>query len=439
MVKLSVPTCPTFLSPLRFNPEWLDAVFSAASKVWVGFSGGVDSHVLLHALVDQASDQQKLKLAALHVHHGLSANADDWLLHCESVCMALEVTYVAKRVTLEAQASIEDAARNARYQAFQNVVGEDDVVLLAHHAGDQMETVLFRLLRGSGGKGLSGIPIERRLGVSNTRIIRPLLSVPKNAIEDYAQRHQLVWIQDESNLDERFTRNFLRQRVIPILQERFPKMEQSIVSSSQRIATDYAMLSQFAEQQLVAWCNAFGGLDLSYLISKSTDERLFWWRYFLLGKGVSLPQAQLDNVDAMFFSHEDKQPAFIFPFGRLMRHQNVVYLLPEEEEVTVSPLLSGVPLLRPFDEVCVIGSDDCVLKARPNGESLRMPSGNTRKLKKWLNDHSIPSWWRDHLPYLYHGDRLVAVGDLWRHPDYVHLTVRWKRNPRLPFPMVEHD
>jgi tRNA(Ile)-lysidine synthase len=422
------------LHPLRFNSEWVAQLFAQADKVWVGFSGGVDSHVLLHALATQLSLLQKQKLVVLHVHHGLSVNADHWLKHCELICDHLGVSFVAERVQLKPQASLEDAARNARYEAFQKHMRGRDVILLAHHAGDQVETVLFRLLRGTGGKGLLGIPQARGIGEEDARLIRPLLVISKEDIEDYAQQHQLSWIDDESNGDERFARNFLRHRVVPMLKQRFPKMEQNIASSARRIATDYAMLAQFAQQQLDAWCNEFGGLDLSYIMVKSTDERLFWWRHFLATKNVSLPHAQLESIDRMFASTADKRPEFVFSNGRIMRHQNIIYLLPPDQAVKLSALVSGERLSRPFDSICIIGSDDCELQARPQSESLIMPNGRTRKLKKWLNDQAIPNWWRDHLPYIYQGNTLVAIGNLWFHPDYSHIKVDWQVSKDLPLP-----
>ncbi|WP_417561394.1 tRNA lysidine(34) synthetase TilS [Marinomonas sp.] len=422
----------TSLVPLRFNSDWVESIFSSTEKVWVGFSGGVDSHVLLHALVNQITLAQKQKLFALHVHHGLSANADDWLLHCETICNNLGVTFKAEKVQLESQASIEDAARNARYQAFQANMGEGDVILLAHHAGDQAETLLFRLLRGTGGKGLSGMPNERWLANGKARLIRPLLSVSKQDIEGYAIQYKLDWIHDESNFDERFTRNFLRRRIVPALKERFPRMEQNMVSSADRIATDYAMLSQFAQQQLSVWCNPFGGLELSNILDKPLNERLFWWRHFLQTKNVSLTQSQLESVEVMFSGAEDKQPEFEFANGRIMRHQNSAYLLPPDDVVKFAVLVDDVTIFRSFDCITVKGSGACELRARPLGESLIMSNGKTRKLKKWLNDEAIPSWWRDHLPYIYLGGTLVAIGNLWQHPDYSFLTVKWQPSSKLP-------
>ncbi|MCB5161662.1 tRNA lysidine(34) synthetase TilS [Marinomonas algarum] len=422
----------TSSSSLQFNKQWLDALFSENHPVYLGFSGGIDSHVLLHALVQPLSESQKAALTAIHVHHGLSDHADDWLHHCEQVCQTLGVRFVSQRVTLESQTSIEEAARNARYQAFQDIMAGQGSLLLAHHAGDQAETVLFRLLRGTGGKGLSGIPYQRVLAGSEARLIRPFLGVDKKVLQDYAQQNCLHWVEDESNSDERFTRNFLRRQVMPVLKSRFAHMEQSIGSTAQRLATDYAMLSRFAHQQLDIWCDASGGLPLRCIADKPREERLFWLRHFLSRQHVSFPHAQLESVDGMFFSAKDKQPTFKWLNGRLMRHLDVLYLLPPDLPVVVGELPNNTVLQRSFDEIQVQGTGRCQLIARPQGISLLMPNGHSRKLKKWLNDWQIPSWWRDHLPYICEEGQLVAIGDIWCHPAWPG-KVSWQRKPGLPF------
>ncbi|MBR7887332.1 tRNA lysidine(34) synthetase TilS [Marinomonas sp. A79] len=427
-------------SSLQFNPAWIDALFSPGQQVYLGFSGGVDSHVLLHALVAQLSESQIHQLTAIHVHHGLSESADDWVVHCESVCHSLGIRFIAKRVILQEQASVEEAARNARYQAFQSIMTNDGVLLLAHHRGDQAETVLFRLLRGTGGKGLSGIPEQRVFAGSEARLVRPFLTLDKQVLQDYAQQHHLCWVEDESNEDERFTRNFLRQGVIPVLKTRFPQMEQQISVTAQRIAADYRILAGFANQQLDQWCDEYAGLPLRFVVEKPREERLFWLRYFLLRWDISLPHSQLGSIDGMFLSAEDKQPEFAFSHGRLMRHQHVLYLLPSDQCVVLGGLAEGIALERSFDRVVLISTQtktdqdnqDCELRSRPQGASLVMPNGKTRKLKKWLNDQQIPSWWRDHLPYVFQGDTLIAIGDLWRHPDWQG-ELRWQRSPDLPW------
>lgn len=418
-------------SPLRFDPAWLDWLFSERETVWVGFSGGVDSHVLLHAVVAQLSSSQRKKLAAVHVHHGLSDNADDWLVHCETVCQQLGVRFVAQRVQLEAQASLEDAARNARYQVFERVMSANDVLLLAHHAGDQVETVLFRLLRGTGGKGLSGIPEQRSIGQQDACLLRPFLPLSKSDIEHYAKHHELQWIVDESNVDEHFTRNFIRHSLVPKAQQRFPNMESNIASTAKRIETDYAILSRFAQSQLALWCDEFGGLVLHEIADLPIEERHFWLREFLARSDISVPHAQLKNLDTTFFSAEDKQPEMQLSKHRLLRHQNRLYLLPLDQTVQLGKLEEGRQLTRSFDLVTVHGVSDCELRARPYGVNLILPNGKTRALKKWLNDQGIPSWWREHLPYIYQHNELVAIGDLWTHPDWQG-KVEWEPSKHLP-------
>ncbi|MFT2097084.1 tRNA lysidine(34) synthetase TilS [Marinomonas sp. 2405UD66-6] len=431
MMKQMLPNPIHSSSPLCFNQAWLDCVFSAAETVWVGFSGGVDSHVLLHAVVAQLSCSQRKKLVAVHVHHGLSDNADDWLAHCETVCQQLEVRFVAQRVQLETQASLEDAARNARYQVFESVMSANDVLLLAHHAGDQVETVLFRLLRGTGGKGLSGIPEQRSIGQQEARLLRPFLSLSKVDIEHYAKHHELQWIVDESNVDESFSRNFIRHSLVPKAQQRFPNMESNIVSTAKRVETDYAILSRFAQRQLALWCNEFGGLALHDIADLPTEERQFWLREFLARSDISVPHAQLKNLDATFFSAEDKQPEMQLAKHRLLRHQNRLYLLPLDQTVVLGKLQEGQKLVRAFDLATVHGTTDCELRTRPHGVNLILPNGKTRSLKKWLNDQGIPSWWREHLPYIYQHNELVAIGDLWAHPDWQG-KVEWEPSERLP-------
>lgn len=440
-MKCDLPISPMSASDsLSFCIDWIDRVFSSADTVWVGFSGGVDSHVLLHALCESLNDKQRQKLAAVHVHHGLSEHADEWLTHCQTVCQDLGVRFVAHRVQLQTQASIEDAARNARYEAFQQTLGENDILLLAHHRGDQVETVLFRLLRGTGGKGLSGMPMERKLGAS--QLIRPFIDVSKGDILSYAKQHKLHWIQDESNLDTRFSRNFLRHKILPKLEEHFPHLEQRIVSSSQRIATDYAMLEALSEQQLNNWCNQWNGLVLSFLKNKTRAERLFWLRCFLQTQHISLSHPQLESIERMMMGEQDKQPEFVLPSARIRRHHDVMYVLPADEPVILAPLLEGEWLRRAFDQIRITGlgkSRFCKLLARPQGGELLMDNGQHRKLKKWLNDLSIPNWWRDHLPYIFISDatgekKLVAIGSLWRHPEYADLNIEWQMDTRLPFP-----
>jgi tRNA(Ile)-lysidine synthase len=198
------------VAPWRCAPAW-----------HIAFSGGLDSTVLLHLLATRAKIDKLPPLSAIHVHHGLQAAADAWPAHCQFVCDALGVPLRVIRVQVQQGASLERAARDARYQAFAEVTGAGELLVTGQHRDDQAETLLFRLLRGAGVRGLAAMPAQRPL--ADGYLVRPLLDVSRAELEAYAREHQLTWIEDPSNADPRFSRNYLRHHVFPRLTERWPR------------------------------------------------------------------------------------------------------------------------------------------------------------------------------------------------------------------------
>ncbi|MGB0360867.1 MAG: tRNA lysidine(34) synthetase TilS, partial [Endozoicomonas sp.] len=187
----------------------------------VAFSGGLDSTVLLHLMVILRNQGYIKTLTAIHIHHGLSDFADQWAEHCDVICQQWGIPLMLSKVTLRNKGQgVEQAARDVRYQVFTELVGKDGVLLQGHHRDDLAETILLRLFRGTGVDGIQGIPEQRSLGDGS--LFRPLLSVPKKSVEHYASQHELEYIHDDSNIDERFSRNFLRQTLIPQIEERWP-------------------------------------------------------------------------------------------------------------------------------------------------------------------------------------------------------------------------
>src|SRR5690348_10777764 len=201
--------------------------FLEGRSVAVGLSGGVDSVVLLHAL------SRYLPLRAVHVHHGLSRNADAWTRFCRALCKRLDVPLTVRRVRVRQNGrGLEAAAREARYAVFEKLPVE--AVALAHQLDDQAETVLMNLLRGAGARGASGIPAVRRF--RGKLLVRPLLDVPREAIAGYARHHGLGWIEDESNTLEDLTRNFLRRRIGPLLAERYPRWREALARAARHFS-----------------------------------------------------------------------------------------------------------------------------------------------------------------------------------------------------------
>src|SRR5919106_2975933 len=201
---------------------------SARPRIAVGLSGGIDSVVLLHRL-RKAAAAGRFSLAAIHVHHGLSPNADAWAAFCRRLCKRFGVPLQVKKVKVVKRAEgLEAAARRARYEAFSKI--DADCIALAHNLDDQAETVLMNLLRGTGPRGASGMRRESKF--HGKTLLRPLLDVPREAIVAYAREHRLEWIEDESNMDESLTRNFVRRRLGPLIGTRFPGWKNALARAA---------------------------------------------------------------------------------------------------------------------------------------------------------------------------------------------------------------
>ncbi|HEY6822099.1 MAG TPA: tRNA lysidine(34) synthetase TilS, partial [Burkholderiales bacterium] len=223
---------PSAKRPAASLDSALGALELRRKSIVVGLSGGLDSVVLLHLLKARAA-RQGFALRALHVHHGLSPNAEAWARHCRALCQAWGIPIQVSRVRVSRNGKgREAAAREARYAAFRNAKG--DVLMLAHHLGDQAETILHNLLRGSGVRGAAGMPPAASFG--KKILARPLLDVPRAAILAYARAQGLEWVEDESNTDESLTRNFLRRSVGPLLASRFPRWQEALARAARHFA-----------------------------------------------------------------------------------------------------------------------------------------------------------------------------------------------------------
>ena len=221
-----------------------------AQRWVVAYSGGVDSHVLLHQLVALSVDSNTPPVLAIHINHGLQVDAAQWQQHCESVCDNLSVDCTSIVVNVDGNGGIEQSARDAHYRAFEQYLQAGDVLFQGHHLDDQAETVLMRLLNGSGPKGLGGIPAQRSLG--SAILLRPLLNYSKEDILDYAQQQQLTWVEDTTNDDSRYDRNFLRNEIFPLLAQRWPSVKRNLNRSGLLSAELSGEVAALAQADLVA-------------------------------------------------------------------------------------------------------------------------------------------------------------------------------------------
>jgi len=401
-----------------------------ASRWLVAFSGGIDSTVLLHAL-SCARDQQLAEIIAIHVDHGLHADSRNWEIHCRQFAGQLGVSYISKQVAVDddLRGGPEAAARQARYALLQTLVRHGDCLLSAHHEEDQAETLLLNLLRGSGLAGLAGIGAAQSFG--RGRLLRPLLGVPAAALHDYAKHHELRWIEDPSNADTRFDRNFLRAEILPRLASRWPAVAARLRQSADLASEASALLRELADIDLAA-AGSPERLDLEALRSLSPQRQRNLLRQAISLCGLPPPPATrlYQAVHELLPAREDAQPLVAWPGAELRRYRNHVYVmpamarLPDEQAQVLRPAATldlgpgmGRLVLRPEVEGGIdpeLARAGLRVRYRQGGEQIR-PAGHacTHKQKKLLQQQGIVPWMRSRLPLLYAGEKLVAVADLW--------------------------
>ena len=419
--------------------EFLSGV-AKTRRILIGYSGGLDSHVLLRAAVHCVNtDRPDLELQALHVNHGMQAEARQWERHCQRTCDELGVALKILRTTVSVNPAEgpEASARIARYELFASVMRDGDFLLLAQHADDQAETFLLQALRGSGPDGLASIP--RKRAFANGSLCRPLLGVNRLELEDYARSQGLHWVEDPSNQDSALQRNFLRNEIIPLLRAHWPSLNQTLSRSASRCGAASQLLMNLAAEDLglvlyreqslsVAARPAPGqALDISLLLSLG-HERLFnVLRLWVRKAGYALPRLQdLQQVykDLLTASPESAGIVNMRSY-EFRRYRNLLHLLPPQ---TVS-----VPFRHewtaPFADLHIpetgqtLSLADCTrqglslqsvssvqVQSRNGGELIRIGEPTFHKsVKKLLQESQVPPWQRDSLPLLYIDGRLAAV------------------------------
>ncbi|MEM6582327.1 MAG: tRNA lysidine(34) synthetase TilS [Pseudomonadota bacterium] len=422
------------MSDSELNPSFLAdslQVLMAAPHWYVGFSGGLDSTVLLHLLTRYRQDVSGTPpLSAIHINHRLQQQSDDWQRHCERVCADLGVRMVSLKAEITAGSSgLEAAARDARYQLFTSQLQNGEVVLLAHHADDQVETFFLRLMRGAGVKGLAAIAESRALGCG--RLVRPLLQLPKARLEHYAVSQGLSWVDDPSNNDTRFDRNFMRDRVLPLLAERWPGYRQTILRASEHMQVASEHSATMVAPVRTTW-SAMGdpGLPLGMLQGDVTLAALRL-RQWLSDRGLAAPdRAPLEEfLRQLSSSKEGARSRLATSQYVLQRYKQGIYLLPSIKWTTqpepialrqgeVVDLPSGLGRFRLVPTagagIRLDRKDGLTLRWRRGGER-GQPVGRSERtsLKKLLQERDVPPWWRERLPLLYLGEELLAVADLW--------------------------
>lgn len=400
-----------FLAPWRNAPAWR-----------IALSGGLDSTVLLHLLVQIASREALPPISAIHVHHGLQAVGDAWPEHCQHFCDSLGVPMRAVRVQLDDGASLERAAREARYTAFAEALGEGECLLTGQHRDDQAETVLFRLFRGAGVRGLSGMAACRSLG--SGVLLRPLLGIHRAELERYARRHGLSWVEDPSNACDDFDRNYLRNRVLPGIVRRWPSAVETITRSAEHLAEADRLLGELAQGDLISAGarNEYIGMQLpslaiAALAELSEPRQRNVLRHWLAPLARLPDSAHWAGWRNLRDAREDAEPIWRLADGELRRAHGRLWWL-------ANPWLDFVPINQiwkaPSQELSLPGNGSLRFDGEPphgplevryrqGGEVMSLIDRGRRDLKRLLNEAAIPAFMRSRLPLLWRADELLGV------------------------------
>jgi len=410
----------------------LEACVEAGTPLCIAYSGGMDSTVLLHV----AAQQTAHPVRAVYVNHGLVPEASEWAAHCQRICRQLDVSFTALDVVVDAtnQQGLEAAARMARYGALRGSLAADEILLTAHHEQDQMETFLLQMLRGAGVRGLSSMPVRNdRGGVIH---VRPLLNVASDTLRTYAETAGLEWVEDPSNTQLKFDRNYLRHEVLPVIGQRWPVAARAIARSARLNAEAAKLLDGLAEDDLAGLVTGHR-LEMGRLEELPLSRRKNAVRFLLRRWEMAVPsETQLNQaLRCLFDARGDSQPEAAWPGVRIRRYRSALWFYAENDDplaqrsvvaeayhwdTQTSLDMGPVRGMLEFSHVRGEGiAKRCIdgplqVRFRTGGERLRPTAkARTRDLKNLLQESSILPWMRGHIPLIYSGEQLLAVGDLW--------------------------
>ncbi len=394
---------------------------------WVAYSGGLDSHVLLHAMAQLRQQNPGLKVQAIHVHHGLSEHAEEWLQHCQNICAQLNIPLYCHYLKNKPDKgeSVEAWARTERYQIFSQHLVEGDMLLTAHTQDDQAETVLLQLLRGAGPKGLAAMPVSQAF--ASGFLIRPLLNLTRAQLQEYAQQNHLIWIEDESNEHLRFNRNFLRHQVIPLLRQRWPQFSKSIARSAHNCAEAANALAELAEIDLKEH-QAKPALPIKILQDLPQHRQRNAIRHWLSNLNCKLPNSShMQRIQKDLIQGRRDSRAQVSWQDFILRgfKQNLVL----EKKIAKPSLPAEIPwdLTSPLQLPAQLGylqaekneqgglilnldTTRLNIRFRQGGERCRpMGKKHSVSLKKLFQQWAIPEWRRSYIPLLFYDNELITV------------------------------
>ena len=440
---------------MTFNTQKLENYFSdlidkdKPARYVVGYSGGIDSTVLLHAINKMT---EHIPVVAVHINHQLIPQAAEWEKHCRKFSESISVEFLSRKVIIDMNSGygLEAASRKGRYDSFKQLIRKNDYLLTAHNQDDQVETVLLNIFRGCGLRGIRGIPASRKF--FEGRLVRPLLRVSRNEISEYAKKYKLNWIEDPSNQYQKYDRNFLRHKILAQLKTRWPAVNNNVRKTSELASEINAELKEiaFIDAPLFYKNNQ---LDIQAIKNLSPARQKNILRYALLSLGFPLPSSIKLNqiINEVINARVDRQPLVQWSNVQVRRYRKKIYFLSEyfqPKDNNIEKIYLNGPnwqLGKGLGSLSLEKSDIGIKRSiakegfnvtfRAGGEKIKpLGSGYSRKVKKLFQEAAVVPWMRENIPLLFYEGNLVAVADMWLDKSYATdngYIIRWNERPKI--------
>jgi len=421
-----------------FQPNLKDILsgYPDAETCWIAYSGGLDSHVLLHLLAEIKNDI-KPELVAVHINHGMNDSAGLWEKHCQKTCekYGIELQTFSVDLSHNNNKGVEAFAREKRYEVFGNLIRSHDLLLTAHHMNDQVETIFLQLMRGSGPDGLAGMPQVREF--SKGFLLRPLLDYSREDIHDYALKKSLSWVEDDSNKSNKYDRNFVRNKIIPELLTRWPGALKTVQRVAKHQADVRSLINEISKSDLVKLCDSdYRKLDISEFDNLSYIRKKNVLRACIKINKLNTPNARIIEkiIAEVIHANTDRNPCIRWQGGEVRRYRGYLYIMKslvahdvemnkpwklEESLKLTSGCLRAVSGIGNGIKKDMLSNDRVEIRYRQGGEQIR-PSGRTglHELKKLFQEQGVLPWLRDRIPLIFYENELIAVADLWVESKY---------------------
>ena len=382
----------------------------------IAYSGGADSTTLLHLF------SQEKNIRAIHINHGLQKDANKWQSHCQNTCNQLGIKLVVEQAQLN-NAS-ENSCRLARYDFFEKHLQENEILLTAHHCQDQAETILLKLLRGTGIKGLGGIDSIRKF--SQGYIARPLLQFSPETLKDYLVSNNLQWIEDSSNLNNRYKRNYIRNEILPRFKNEFTKPLDNIVRSADNTRQSLNLLNHLIDFQ----GKALPIKALRNLPQTLQPTLLYHWlsqKNVLISDKKTLAQITHDFIHAK----SDKQPRYKNKHYQLVRGNNHIYCIRNYQIMNANKTFTWdtdtlFSLPNDYGFLKYHGDDKLILSIKYNQTAQKIKPFNhtiTKSIKNLFNENKLPIWGKQNTPFIYLNNDLISLGHKWSHTKKAQNTI----------------